>query len=1219
MEKWSFLGMDFENQQSKNILNKIVDSIINYDIYDFISRIAGLNLMPENQNKAVLLDSIVQYILERDMSAYNSNAKMSPSKFKKIIKELNNTFLSASIDPCENTFFQNIMFCGCNYRVFNGIDSTPAYNLQALIRILFLYNNDYSEDFLKRCSVLLAFVLGVSEETVRTLSLDISDIKYDEQHMVVLPESNMIEYYADLVKVPLNLVSDFINGYFDVDEIVIEFGNHDVGNIENRPFYYKPFLIDEQNDQLIILNISLLPMFVFYKIIEWADSYGIKEKVLCRYNDYLWMESKKTLDSLGHMKIDEKSLGMECIVNDYYKEMIATVYNNQLMLVVFMCDDGCEYLEKGMHVQYPDDRHNVLFQRRLLYYDNNIKKLDISKEDWFSLIIINGFGRGIGIHGKAYPFIYKPVSINPFELHCISIKERNTASFLPRYIRAKSRLNSFESGMLSELNAISIYTSNNYSFYMSDDIDPDEVSIYIAPGDSIYYITEALVEENRILVDSYIDGEKTEVIFADKSRNIYVEDSLFKKRKSAFYIAYENVGIWIKTEEIKNYEQLNLFFSIIDVISYWLTECRDIIEQFDFPYRSYVIQISLFDTINEYYYERKIVVPFEKCILCDINHNKIALKWKPEAFGNMNQISNIQEKALCKYLLGLLNDLSYINIEFDEQLDKIFVNPLKMRFYSLDYNIKPYLKPIGVGNRRRVRSEDEDYLLELIGKDLLAKRKWHIGTVPDNEKNEVSHEVVTWLYNRLEHMIATLSSKNMLEAIYFDLEETIYNLILSERRFYSEVACFPEREDKYIEEYNSLNRISLSLKFLAEYVTACPPKGEKHLGIGQYEELLAICSMIIDWAYKDDLFTYGIIDTPIEFLKSRRIGLKKEEFIDMYTYGDIYRRKQLKYNSSGFLHSDCYIEVNDYSDELDVAYQKEYGYTFSEFVHVIMTMVELNKEDIICVEESKVVCELISIDNMLNQELISAVLDDITYRPRDNYLKLPPKYKLWEAYPWRFNRRYSFNRRPVLQRGNTLIWGNRQLYHMVEYVNNLIINGKFRADSKELRSLIGRINDERGAVFNKKIYSIINDFAEFKVYSNVSKINGKRISQDNGNDLGDIDILIIDEKTGGIIAAEVKDFHFSRNPYEIQQEYIKMFDDKEKVSFATKHKRRVMWLKEHFQDVQRAFDLDERQWRIDGIFIVSEPLISSYIYKQTIKCISIAELCPEAIRNSQVI
>ena len=138
--------------------------------------------------------------------------------------------------------------------------------------------------------------------------------------------------------------------------------------------------------------------------------------------------------------------------------------------------------------------------------------------------------------------------------------------------------------------------------------------------------------------------------------------------------------------------------------------------------------------------------------------------------------------------------------------------------------------------------------------------------------------------------------------------------------------------------------------------------------------------------------------------------------------------------------------------------------------------------------------------------------------------------------------------------------------------------------------LIGRISDDRGAAFNKLVFDIINDFNAFKIYPNVKKVNGKKISQENGNDLGDIDILIIDDVNSTIIASEVKDFHFSRNPYEIQQEYIKMFVDKEKeLCFASKHQRRVQWLINHVADIREEYALDDRDWKIKGIFIVSEP------------------------------
>lgn len=1205
----------FENEKTKDDISKIVNKVSNYDVFDFIARISGLNLMSENQNKSVLLDTLTQYVLAKEEKDYISNSKMSAGKFKSIINELNSTYLSGSIDPCENVFVQNVMM-GSNYRVFNGIDITPAYNLQSLIRVLFQYQNTFNEEYLTKVYRLFSLILGISEEIVSGLGINCDDVKYDEQRMVILPSSNDINCFAEKIVYPIDKVKKYINGYFEIEDITIGFGIKDTGDLDNRPFYQKPFLINPRGNTIIILNVSLLSAFAFYKAIEWAEDYNIKKDVINRYNDYLWLESKRTLNKLGHKKIKESALGLECISLEYYKEMIVTIYNNQLMIVFFVCDDGFDYPEQGMHIYYPDERHNNIFQERINYFDEKLKEIGTPIEDRYALIIMNSFGRSIRFGVKQMPFGYKPIHLNPFELHCIGIKERNITNFLPRYIRAKNQMNTMMSNVFSELNSVCIYTSNNYSFYMSDDMSINEMNVYIAPGDSIEYISEALKEENRILIDSYVDGEKMEVIYTDKLRNIYVEDNLFLERQVAYCVSFDNVKIWITTDEIQSFEEINIYFSLVDAISYWMAECKQIIELFDFLYRVYVINISIMGKPQEYYYERNTVVPYTECVETEICENHIFLKWTPEAFGNLNQTTNIQEKELCIFLFTILNDLSCEPYNYKTVLDRVFRDPLKKKFFSFEYENKPYLKPIELGNNRKIREEDEDYLAGIVGKELLKRGDWNIGIVPEEKRNEVSHAVVDWLYKRLQTKVAELLPDNILELIYFDLEETLYKLLLSERRFYMDIACYPEKEKMYLEEYNDLNRTSLALKFFIEYVTAQPPTGNKPLGIGQYEELLAICSMIIEWAYKGDLFTYSIISTPIEFLKSERIGLKKDELIDMYQYSDVYRRRQLKFDSSDVMRKHYSVNFNDYSDELEIAYFKEFGYKYSDFVKIIATMVELNEKEIICMEESCIISKLVEFNETLSENIIRNVLNDITYRPRADYLKLPSKYNVWEAYPWRFNRRYSFNRRLVLQRDNNLIWGNRQLYHMLEYVTDLIYSGKFTAQSKEMVELIGKISKSRGAAFNELIVDIIRDMNEFTVFPNVKKINGKKISNLQGNTLGDIDILIIDKAANKIIAAEVKDFHFSRNPYEIQQEYLKMFVDKDKIKcFATKHARRVEWLKENFQDVRIQYGLDDKEWDVKGIFIVSKPLISNSIYKQNIKCISRAELCAEIIRN----
>ena len=1207
---------EFENKDCKDVLERIINVASNYDIYDFLCRLAGLNLLSENQNKSVLIDTLIQYILVRPRDIYTSKIKMSDKKFKTLIDELNSTFLSASIDPCENTFIQYVMLNGRNYRVFNGIDITPAFNLQTVIRVLFCYKNDYSPEYLEKTNRLFSLLLGLSEEAASNIGIGIDNAQYNEEHRVIVPSSKFVKRNANYITTPLSLVNGVITDYFELDELCSTFGEKDTGDIDNRPFYTKPFLIDKANNALIILNISLLPAFALYKAFEWANNYGIMKDVINKYNEYIWLESIKTYKKMGHLKIKEDFYGIKCISNSFYKESLLTVYNNQLMITFFIFDDGYQYSKKTIHSIYPDNRHMKMLQNRIDYFKDNLNKLEAHAEDVFLVIIYCSIGRVLRMGIKNNPFLYKPIQINPFELHCISIHERDNLPFLPRYIRAKSQLNTIGLNVFSELNAICVYTSNHNTFYLDDDLDPDETNILIAPGDSVKYIADALSQENRFLTASYDDGDMVEVSLIDNTRSIYKEDPLFQEKHIAFCIIYENIKIWIVTDIITEPEQINIYYSLVETISYWLAECKPIIELYNFQFEVYTIHISLTEKTVKSYYENSSCTPFEECIDQTVERNHISLKFSPKSYGNLNQTDNSQEKELVRYILDIFDNVSFENRDYARELDNVFKNPLKKRFFTSNYEKSPYLKPLKFERHRSVHDEDVDYLSGLIGKELLKTNSWKIGIVDDSQRNEIAKEVVGLLYKKLVLTVAEFEPSNMIETIYQDLEEVLYRLVLAERTYSNETACYPEMEEKYISEYNNLNRTSLSLKFLIEYVTACPPSGTKHFGIGQYETLLAICSMIIDWAYKGDLFHYGIVNTPVEFLKSKRIGMKRDEFTDIYQYNDTYRRRQLKYESSYSLRKKYLVSSDNFEAELETAFFAEFGYTYTDFIQVVTTMASFHESDIVCVLETELASKLIGINSLLNEEVINKVLKDITYCPRKDYLKVPKGFDKEDAFPWRFNRRYSFIRRPVLQRGNQLIWGTRQVFHMGEYLTDLIYSGRFKSKCEAMKTLCGKIAKATGNAFNNLIVQMIQDMNSFKIDTNVKKINGNRIAINDG-DLGDIDILIIDEDQSMIIVAEVKNFRFSRNPREINQEYEKMFlDKKDKPCFATKHNRRMKWVKNHIDDVKAEYGLDNRNWSVTSLFIVNQSLISQHIYKKNIKCISKAELSVEAIRDA---
>ena len=131
--------------EDKDIIKKILKEIKRYDVYDIIAKLSALNLVPENQNKATIIEPIVAAILTLSKDELTSKYRMSIGRFKKLIQSIEKMQLTAAIDPPENPFIDRVMFYK-NYNIFTGINYIPGYILQAVINTLYISEDDALKD-----------------------------------------------------------------------------------------------------------------------------------------------------------------------------------------------------------------------------------------------------------------------------------------------------------------------------------------------------------------------------------------------------------------------------------------------------------------------------------------------------------------------------------------------------------------------------------------------------------------------------------------------------------------------------------------------------------------------------------------------------------------------------------------------------------------------------------------------------------------------------------------------------------------------------------------------------------------------------------------------------------------------------------------------------------------------------------------------------------------
>lgn len=677
----SIVQSTFESADVQHELKELVEIIRAYDIYDFLRRLSALNLQKENQNRAVLLDALQSAILYNDETYYTSSAKMSAGKFSSIIKKMDSISLVHAIDPNENVFTQNVMLYD-NYTVFNGIDSYPAYRLQMLCEIFFGFKNSFPLEYIKKVYFLFSAMLKISTRIAKSIGIS-SEPPIIEATSTKVPSNETLTYHSKLISISRNNMLRMLNNDLDMlDIIAIQFGTHAWGSIDTRPFYTKPFLYDAGSDSYILLNIALLPEFMSFMALKIADTFKIKDAVVDMYNRRIWHDCKKSLAKLEHRKIKESSLHIELLDTNYYKEILLNVFNNQLMVVSFICDDALDYNAENMHDTYAPSKYTEAIIKREDYFAKKFKDNHIAPQNVFHLVILNGIGRAVSCSLKNVFSDYGIVHLNPFELHCISINEMKHTGFLPRYFVAKSSVKTLTSGLFSELNCITIYTDNHYSFYLSDDASPDNPLMLITPGGAPYYIGKALLAEDAILIKSYDDKTKIPVVLSDVKRKIYFDENFATKNVLSFCIRFSDVIIWLTSDVdfISDVPDINVIQSLMDMTSYWLSESREIIERMDLMYSIYHFSLCFeknataennAKTLGEY-------------VTISGGPTRYTVTFTERSLMPFNCETNRVEKEYITLFLDCLFKTSSTAIAYNSIIEHVFSPPFKKKIVSFD-------------------------------------------------------------------------------------------------------------------------------------------------------------------------------------------------------------------------------------------------------------------------------------------------------------------------------------------------------------------------------------------------------------------------------------------------------------------------------------------------------------------------------------------------------
>lgn len=1180
-----------------NNKSSIKNILYNYDIFDVISRLSALNLLPFNQNKAIVFDYVIDLALQSNREEYKSTNLISNKRLEQVVQS-SLEYNRMTIDPAEMPFIQRIQFYGDKW-IFCGINTDCGYNLQRMVNTLFLRNNDFNPEFIDKARRIVQAILNLSDSIVQILGYSLDILGHYERETIDYPSSNKM----NTLQKAITFSNSDLLGYLDeqeIEEFFTEFGQETTPtSYSDFSFCHHPFL-RISSEQFICLNPSLLASFAVSYIIKLADEYGAYQQLIEGYNNETWNTCKLNLRSLDHLGINEESLHISLSNTHFYKEKLFSVskcVSNSMVLVFFI---GCTHAIESddfSPISNPmmiNDRFNEIIASRPSYFN---------QERLYVLILSNNIGETV-IHGFS-KLPEKHLLIRPFELQCISINE--SGKFLLYYIEAKNKLHLHYTPFLDALDSVSYFVANRYSFYASDDIDLKESYAILGMGDAVDYINDALKKENRQLVERYNSAYLTEVIVHDAKRLLF--RPLKTVDKVEILLRLKKADIWVSSQPITNEEEIDIYYTLVDVISYWLGELRDGLAELitsDVELVNY-----LTDDIEAYYHEHEDNTPLIDLLKIERDTNTIRLFWSSTAYYTLTK--NGAERALTEIINDyLLKDTA---IQFDQaRMDKCFSSPLKQRMQILESQTYPYFKPIS-GQPRQIPHVYEDMILDEIGQ-YFRSLGIPYGGITIFGKFEICNKIVEFLYNKLKSLVSEYSCLSLCLLAYHDLEVIMFRMMQAQKRYSYEIECYPEKQNEIEKTINELNKSSIAIKFLVEYVSSVPLSGEKHINELDYEYLVTVCSQIIEWANTGDLFYNNMIDIQIDLLKSNRIGMDHSEVERLMHYNYHANTIRLTQTSNPLRQSfhDPWDSLVS-SSEINAAFCEEYGYSFSDLFSYIMGIIaygdnikseikQANMSDILkCVPD-------------ISEEIALKILGDFCNVQRRDFLQPPKPFSKNDVYPWRFNRKLAFIRRPIIKFENDLIWGNRQLFHSLLYLTDMIKAGKLAATKGKLKVVMSRMANKLGNDFNSAVVMKIKSLGFSMVYSKVDKINHIKIESKPGNSLGDIDVLLINPKKHKIVIVEVKEFSFSKTPYEIHREYLKLFcDTEQEICYITKHKHRVQWIKDHISDVITHYGLQDRKWSVSDALVVNQPIVCNDFYHHNQKILLYSELSTTIINN----
>ncbi|MGI8514622.1 MAG: hypothetical protein ACR2NT_05685 [Acidimicrobiia bacterium] len=1115
-------------------------------------------------------------------------------------------------DPFEEPFVTVITFYGGSYRVVSGGVSSASVGCQLLLEAVRDLPDEefaaYKSDVFSDAFILLS----LSERICRRAGLNRWELPWHSpQTKLLVPSETELERLGQSVTFSPSeldeLLGAAVGGIGSLNAPgTLELVDHDRESPTDDRIYLYPLIEAHSGDAVVALP-SGLAGAITHRALARGVERGHTEALVATLHDALQRSMHRILKRVRWTRVQgPPGLGEPVYIRDaFYRFDI-----DKLAHVVGVIDPLVDYTAGNPFAHADLQAIQVELHSRFLEVRSAARR-ESSELSVLHVVCTAPLGRShvMGFTHEATDKGSTLLAANLDDLDLMVRIEAPDPLGLWKFACASERLHTQTRVMsFSKLDEYAIYRDNGNGFYMGDERRPTFVSIQPGSGGELRAEERRRLDQHAVVLPD--GGRVVEVCRwpADDATPVYRPDD---ESFHSHHVVELAMPCWV-VPSTERPEEDGSTEDFAESIAFWLWRCADLVAlplaELSSRLERLLVNVRVMEQSTRPDGDGTIH-PVTNWLRCDISASdgRVSLVLLEDAGFRQAGPDNHAEREIATLLVEAIHRVAGLPEDGVRAQLELSIPTGEMKMLQVLESSYDLLLTLGHTPRPRfVPDADTEQLLDEIGTIASENLGPTVGPIALDDRTKVLNALVGKLFESLKALIASLNPNGLLEFFAGEQEAILFMEARNRLLLPSQAACFGKESSavkKTMRMARDLTSAALANRFILECATAQPPSGDQPLALSAYDRLLSVARQIIEFGFISDAIRYGLSSVEMSVLPSGRLGFNRDEpyqealkAFRMVISGRSLRDAQRAY-ASHWARPDDSVAAFD-PTELNEAYANEFGISATELSHLSGDLMEMARSEPLYVATrtyDSIVTDLVESLGW-SEEKVKASLDSLSLTELDEF---PPSTNRADSYPWRYSRNRSAIRRPLLVRTkpggeSQVVWGPRAVYRAGRYLLDLVLSARLRAHSHEMQRYIASVRREGTDEFNREVGRFFRDIGYEDVRENVVRFGSIRLRRPNGEEIGDIDVLVTDRSNKVMLLVEVKDFEFARTPSELSNEFDKLLDGSR--SAAHHHEERMDFMKSNLDRI--LLELGESgpsdAWQVRGAIVTSADLFTEH-------------------------